>query len=561
MLKKLKAGGITYVAIGALIFLVSMGGMVHYSESPGFCNSCHIMGPYFQAWKASKHNKVSCVECHYPPSGAKTLLWKKFQASTQVVKYITRTYSPKPFAEVEDAACLRSGCHSERLLDGWVVDKAKHIRFNHTSHLSRDNEGRQLRCVSCHGQVMLNNHIEVNFKTCFLCHFKGRTSDRDIKPLKGCLGCHEIPPQNFKLGNMTYNHKEFVTQRGVACTDCHLNTVQGTGNAPKERCVDCHNTHEKLEQYTDVTALHKSHVAGHSIGCFRCHNELSHGFAARADAEALHIRKSTSSIFSVSAPPHQDLASPFVCANCHQDKHMGQEEMYTGLAQSMGLPVMPSPMHTARVACIGCHYDDGKTRTSPDREFKGINFRPAHAACVKCHGKKFEGLWDSVKQGLAADLGKLDVKLQEARAGLKGSTLAGKDLDAAKAALEKAARLQRFVRDAHGEHNIYLASKALRESDKIMTGVGEKAKTSLVDVSDLPMISGSYCAMCHEKVGVKVPPETVQPPKVLRPDGKIMPHKMHAEMMGCVNCHEIGAHKKVPLRKGVESKCQECHPK
>ena len=558
MIKKLKAGGVTYIAIGALIFLVSMGGMVHYYESPGFCNSCHIMGPYYEAWKASKHNKIACVECHYPPSGVKTILWKKFQASTQVVKYITRTYSSKPFAEVEDAACLRSGCHSERLLDGWIVDKKRHIRFNHTSHLSRDNEGRQLRCVSCHGQVMLNKHIEVNFKTCYLCHFKGRTSERDIKPLKGCLGCHEMPTQNFKLGNMTYNHKEFVSQRKVACTDCHLNTVRGTGNAPKERCVDCHNTHEKIEQINDVVALHKSHVAGHSIGCFRCHNELHHGFADKEEEESLHIHKSASSSIFSASPPHatQEPASPFVCANCHQDKHMGQEEMYTGQAQVLGLPEMPSPMFAARVACIGCHYDDGKTRNSPDREFNGINSKPSEQSCVKCHGPKFEGLWGQTKKALAADLFALDAKLAAARGGLEKSGLTGAERDTARKNLDKAARLQRFVRDAHGEHNVYLASKALRESDRLIAEAGEKAKATLPDTSGLPMVSGSYCAiLCHEKVGVKVPPETV------KHAGKTMPHKMHSDMMGCVNCHEIGGHKKVPLLKGVESKCQECHPK
>ncbi|OGS01395.1 MAG: hypothetical protein A2V88_11870 [Elusimicrobia bacterium RBG_16_66_12] len=555
MLRKLKAGGITYIAVGALIFLVSMGGMVHYSESPGFCNSCHIMGPYFEAWKASKHNKVACVECHYPPSGAGTILWKKFQASTQVVKYITRTYSSKPFAEVEDASCLRSGCHSERLLDGWVVDKKRHIRFNHTAHLTRDNEGRQLRCVSCHGQVMLNKHIEVNFKTCYLCHFKGRASERDVKPLKGCLGCHEMPTQSFKLGNMTYNHKEFVSQRKVACTDCHLNTVRGAGNAPKERCVDCHNTHETLERFSDVTALHKSHVAGRGIGCFRCHNELHHGFADKEEQEVLSIRKSTFSIFSISTPPRQAQAAPFECAHCHQDKHNGQEEMYTGQASVLGLPDMPSPMFAARVACIGCHYDDGTTRAGPDREFKGVNFKPSERACVKCHGAKFEGLWDATKKALAADLSQLDAKLAAARSGLEQSGLAGAERGSARKGLDRAARLQRFVRDAHGEHNVYLASKALRESDRLMSEAGEKAKAALPDTSGLPMVSGSYCAtLCHEKVGVKVPPETV------RHSGKIMPHKMHSDMMGCVSCHEIGGHKKVPLLRGVESKCRECHP-
>ena len=297
---------------------------------------------------------------------------------------------------------------------------------------------------------MLSKHIEVNFKTCYLCHMKGRTSERDVKPLKGCLGCHEMPTQNVKIGNMTYNHKEFVTQRKVACTDCHLNTVRGTGNAPKERCVDCHNTQEKLERFNDVTALHKSHVAGHSINCFRCHNELHHGFADKEEQEVLHISRSTSSIFSISTPPHQFQAAPFECANCHQDKHNGQEEMYTGQAQVLGLAEMPSPMFSARVACIGCHYDDGVTRNSPDREFKGVNFKPSEKACVKCHGANFEGLWGATRR-LSPPISPRSkpssarpVGAGEVRPGGCGARLGPQGPGAG-------GRLQRFVRDAHGD--------------------------------------------------------------------------------------------------------------
>ena len=70
------------------------------------------------------------------------------------------------------------------------------------------------------------------------------------------------------------------------------------------------------------------------------------------------------------------------------------------------------------------------------------------------------------------------------------------------------------------------------------------------------MVSGAFCAtMCHERVGVKVPPETV------RAFGKPMPHKQHADMMGCRKCHELGAHKRVPLKKNVQKLvCAECHP-
>lgn len=100
--------------------MLALGGLYRLSSSPMLCNSCHIMKPYVQAWKASKHNNVTCIDCHYPPELRGTI-WVKYQALAQVAKWATQTYSSKPFAEVEDASCLRSGCHASRLLEGKVT--------------------------------------------------------------------------------------------------------------------------------------------------------------------------------------------------------------------------------------------------------------------------------------------------------------------------------------------------------------------------------------------------------------------------------------------------------
>ncbi len=154
----------------AVFIFVSLLGLAKYSESPAFCHSCHIMEPYYKAWKGSKHNRVACVECHYPPGTPKTILWKKFQALSQVVKYVTRTYSSKPFAEVEDSACLR--CHSARLLEGKLKTE-RGIQFDHKAHLTTTKRERKLSCTSCHAQMVVGNHMEVTWNTCYLCHFKG----------------------------------------------------------------------------------------------------------------------------------------------------------------------------------------------------------------------------------------------------------------------------------------------------------------------------------------------------------------------------------------------------
>ncbi len=248
-------------------------GLWEMSSSPKLCNSCHIMKPYVDAWRSSKHNGIPCVKCHYPP-GLRDTIWVKYQAVTQVVKWATQTYSSKPFAEVEDGSCLRSGCHDRRLLQGKVTYK-RGIIFDHKPHLEGVRRGRQLRCTSCHSQIVVGTHIEVTESTCFLCHFKGMKTSREIQPIAGCTGCHQAPKGDVRVGSLTFNHADIVA-RGVKCQSCHLNVTEGDGEAPRERCFTCHNQLEKLARYEDTPFIHDFHVAGHNIECARCHTAIKH---------------------------------------------------------------------------------------------------------------------------------------------------------------------------------------------------------------------------------------------------------------------------------------------
>jgi nitrate/TMAO reductase-like tetraheme cytochrome c subunit len=251
----------------------AFAGLWELSSSPMLCSACHIMKPYVDAWRTSKHNRVACVECHYPP-GLRDTIWVKYQALSQVVKWATQTYSAKPFAEIEDGSCLRSGCHDQRLLQGKVTFK-RGIIFDHGPHLGEVRRGRQLRCTSCHSQIVVGTHIEVTESTCFLCHFKGLMTGRELQPVGGCSGCHEAPTRDIVVGTTRFSHGEMV-KRGVACQSCHLNVVEGEGEAPRERCFTCHNQLQKLERYGDTPFLHDFHVATHNIECARCHTEIKH---------------------------------------------------------------------------------------------------------------------------------------------------------------------------------------------------------------------------------------------------------------------------------------------
>ncbi len=280
--RRRRRGLVILVAAAILLAagIAAGAGLWHVSASPQFCNSCHIMRPYVDAWKASSHAAVPCVECHYPP-GLRDTLRVKFQAVTQVVKWATGTYSSKPFAEVEDASCLRSGCHARAELDrAGELTWRRGIRFSHARHLASSAIGAELRCTSCHAQMVVDRHFEVTQSTCFTCHFKARRNGRELTPIAGCTGCHAAPKGDIVVGSVRFNHDE-VARRGVRCQSCHLSVVEGRGEAPRERCLGCHNQPKLIAKYDDPRLVHVAHVTARSIECTRCHNAIEHRLPPR----------------------------------------------------------------------------------------------------------------------------------------------------------------------------------------------------------------------------------------------------------------------------------------
>ena len=116
-----------------VVLLVAITGTAGwYTSRSQFCNSCHIMEPYYVSWQESEHRDVSCIKCHFPP-GVGEKVRGKVLGLVQLIKYVTQTQGPRPTAEVPDASCLRSGCHETRLLSGRVDYNG--IAFDHGKHL------------------------------------------------------------------------------------------------------------------------------------------------------------------------------------------------------------------------------------------------------------------------------------------------------------------------------------------------------------------------------------------------------------------------------------------
>jgi hypothetical protein len=422
----------------ALAFLLIFVGFFEYSASPGFCKSCHVMKPYYNAWASSKHKKVACVKCHYPP-GMANVLKGKIQAAKQVVAYFTNTYSTRFYSEIEDASCLRKGCHERRLLADTTVLFKQNIQFSHKHHLEEMKRGKKLRCTSCHSQLVVGEHIAVTEKVCFLCHFKDRVDGIHPMGQEFCTKCHPSPSKDIEIGDVTYNHKEFV-DRGVPCQSCHLEAVKGNGNVDKSKCYTCHAEPERLKRFNEGEFMHLNHVTNHKVECNRCHEEITH------------------SVKTMIKP------LDYSCEICHASTHNATKDMYMGQG-GKGIQDEPSHMFKVHVACIGCHIND-KVSASVAR-FTGQTFEPSEKGCAKCHGDDVTGMLEDWKSSIAQELRKTEGLLRNAKTSIQGKTLSPE----AKKLLDDAEYNYEFVKFAKGVHNITYATDLLSYADSSLNTV------------------------------------------------------------------------------------------
>lgn len=374
----------------ALLVTLNIGGFTfyEYSNTPGFCRSCHLMEPYYDAWQSSTHAKVACIDCHISPEvGAK---WQaKVAGMVQALKYITHTYASKPYAEVEDSSCLRSGCHTQRVVHGHATENfKKNIVFDHESHLTEERRGKKLRCTSCHSQMVIGNHMEVNVAACFLCHFK-ESSYADNSKQKECQTCHQklsgddlthqvrdpLNPNKI-IGETSFNHLDYFGERDVNCQSCHSKVITGRGEARKEHCMICHNKPENLERIGDLDFIHKNHITDHNVPCERCHDPIRHEL--------------------VSSAPVVETGNE--CSSCHNEPHGQYRVFYGGSGSRMVEEPQPDSMYSALVDCNGCHPQNIMPALGEKRQNIDL-----YQGCISCHGEDGESYIEMFKE-TAVDL-------------------------------------------------------------------------------------------------------------------------------------------------------------
>lgn len=482
---------------------ITLGLLVKGTSQPGFCVTCHYMKPYFASWETSSHYGVHCTECHFPP-GVKGTVMGKFTALAMVANYVTGVYKKsKPWAEISDESCLRSGCHETRLLEGQVSYK-EGIIFDHKPHLTEDRRGKNLRCTSCHSQIVQGSHMTVTEETCFLCHFKEQPEEAHMT---SCTLCHDAPVENDTAA-VIFDHKTIVA-RETDCRLCHGHMAEGNGDVPKERCSYCHAEEGKLERYAETIQLHQVHISQHKVECNHCHNTVLHQSTAR----------------SGNVKPD--------CQACHIDRHLEQYYLFSGQGAD-GVDPVPAAMFHAGLGCKACHVilpADWEDHPSLATSSAGP------ASCDPCHQEDYYSLYQKAKP-----------ILQQRISAIQGRVRSLKKRRWAAEGREKLATAEdnlNLIIRGHPIHNLEYSDRILNEINRSLDVLEGKKPASRA----LPDTTSERCVRCHYGQD-----ET----KVDYYD-RTFSHRNHVHGQGvdCATCHieEESSHGK--LKKG--DYCMDCH--
>lgn len=423
---------------------------IEVTGQPGFCNSCHIMNPYYASWRTSSHAEVNCLDCHLQP-GFTGYVKGKINGLAQVVDCVVGRVSTKPSATVHDASCLRSECHSTAEL---LADTAASngVKFSHARHLDAVVGGMEMACRMCHSHFEGDVHFSVNQNACFACHFLDDPSSTERLVHIGCTDCHKVPTEVIRRGLVKIDHQEFVSYEASCEESCHKKEVQQISVVGETVCLNCHDFSKSAD--ADSVALHESHTTGHKVECFACHGKIVHG---------------QTQVESVSAMMD--------CTSCHSNTHQVQRTIYSTEPAATPTVTTPhsedrvlSPMFLTHVECTGCHVEQ-TAKTPGTLDSFGTVARAVPAACDKCHepgtGQKYVPFWQNTIKTLYE---RVDRKVRQYE------ELARQQRDESRAQpMRQRAQQARSILDSirfdgsWGVHNFKYTEAILLEADKLVS--------------------------------------------------------------------------------------------
>ena len=224
------------LVISALSIVLSFRFYHYIQKGQDFCNSCHLMGEAYTAWKLSAHGNIICQDCHRLSLIEKNVLLIKFV-------FTADRKTPEPHgAATPWKTCME--CHWDEAAQGGLsVNKSS----GHARHIFME----KLVCQDCHKRTV--HAFRPDSGACGRCH-QGREVHGLGKEQMSCLMCHPFLAKKQETARIDQNRDR--------CFACHKK-ISKTGfpeGVPMSRlhCYECHKPHRR--------------VMPDDNDCLRCHS-------------------------------------------------------------------------------------------------------------------------------------------------------------------------------------------------------------------------------------------------------------------------------------------------
>ncbi len=381
-LRKRDKGTVKILSIVTILSIICCATLVvitaHKPGSAEFCARCHSMEQSYDSWNETVSCQTGCLSCHTHDNSGRTLS-----------------------VEIEDSNCTNTECHPVEKLTSKVSNYKGVFSFNHKTHLKKYPTNLRLKCTGCHSYLGDDaqdsgdvKHFGIDEGACFVCHFiRGENpllTAKDKIEVDDCSLCHKDVEGKVMIYEKELDHLEFEKERKVKCTNCHFDTVLGSGGVEEKSCYYCHTKIPK--EYQGADRMHSDHVEEHKIPCSPCHNEILHEWGDEYIANILPLRDSVAgnedslsvsgatsrTIQKVVSVDSGDMTSIF-----KKEPYLIQRELYAGKGGA-GIEESPDPMYLATVNCIACHKNED------------MSVHPM--ICNVCHEKGFNKIMAEQKE-------------------------------------------------------------------------------------------------------------------------------------------------------------------
>ena len=442
--------------------------------------------------------------------------WKAWSWSAAIGPSSISNPSPGPRSRTRAAsrrAATTGGSSKAR-------SSSRSVAFDHKAHFADLKRGKQLRCTSCHSQIVQGQHITVTESSCFLCHFK---KTENTPQVSACANCHK--KDQLTATQARYNHT-VVFDKNFKCDKCHSQVIVGDGAVPGKTATSATSRRSGWTNTATPHLIHDTHIAKNKIECTQCHLAIQHKIV-------------------------KDIETIADCSTCHTGSHQAQKILYTGQGGKGVDHPMPNVMLEKGLSCKGCHmfHEETGGRLGQERDLDlgrpGLRILPRQRASARSSspGRTRPGRSSLAING---DLPEGPARRSEGRPGPAGR---GRER-----LLDEAAFNIDVVDRGKSVHNISYAQELLHaalEQDRAGPRGSPARPTSPTGSSFKEQKTPNACLNCHQGID-----ETTGPAFGLN-----FPHKKHvaAQNLACAKCHSNA--KKHGELIAPKAFCTSCHHK